>query len=66
MALVGVAQAGFGVILAHRISFLEIHAGVLVHVGRAGWRIRERKRKAIPVPQVQTAKPLKFFKQKPD
>lgn len=31
-----------------------------------GWRIRERKRKAIPVPQFQSAKPLKFFRQKPD
>jgi len=31
-----------------------------------GWRIRERRRKAIPVPQFQSAKPLKFFKQKPD
>lgn len=31
-----------------------------------GWRIRERRRKAIPVPQFQPAKPLKFFKQKPD
>lgn len=31
-----------------------------------GWRVRERKRKAIPVAQPQTAKPLKFFKQKPD
>ena len=30
------------------------------------WRVRERKRKAIPVPQFQNAKPLKFFKQKPD
>lgn len=31
-----------------------------------GWRIRERRRKAIPVPRFATAKPLKFFKQKPD
>lgn len=31
-----------------------------------GWRIRERKRKAIPVPKFQSAKPLKFFRQKPD
>ena len=31
-----------------------------------GWRVRERRRKAIPVPQFQNAKPLKFFKQKPD
>lgn len=31
-----------------------------------GWRIRERRRKAIPAPQFQSAKPLKFFKQKPD
>lgn len=31
-----------------------------------GWRVRERRRKAIPVPQFQDAKPLKFFKQKPD
>lgn len=31
-----------------------------------GWRIRERRRKAIPLPQFQSAKPLKFFKQKPD
>ena len=30
------------------------------------WRIQERRRKAIPVPQTQTAKPLKFFKRKPD
>lgn len=31
-----------------------------------GWRIRERRRKAIPVPQFPAAKPLKFFKKKPD
>lgn len=31
-----------------------------------GWRVRERRRKAIPVPQIQAAKPLKFFRQKPD
>lgn len=31
-----------------------------------GWRIKERKRKAIPVPPVSNAKPLRFFKQKPD
>lgn len=31
-----------------------------------GWRVRERRRKAIPVPRFATAKPLKFFKQKPD
>ncbi len=30
------------------------------------WRVQERRRKAIPVPEQQTAKPLKFFKQKPD
>jgi sulfoxide reductase heme-binding subunit YedZ len=30
------------------------------------WRIQERRRKAIPVPRFQEAKPLKFFKQKPD
>ena len=30
------------------------------------WRIRERKRKAVPVPQTLEAKPLRFFKQKPD
>ena len=31
-----------------------------------GWRVQERQRKAIPVPQTQAAKPLKFFKRKPD
>jgi len=31
-----------------------------------GWRIRERLRKAMPVPKIQAAKPLRFFKQKPD
>ena len=30
------------------------------------WRIRERRRKSIPVPKFQNAKPLRFFKQKPD
>lgn len=30
------------------------------------WRIRERRRKAIPVPRFESAKPIKFFKQKPD
>lgn len=30
------------------------------------WRIRERKRKAIPVPKTLDSKPLRFFKQKPD
>ena len=31
-----------------------------------GWRVQERRRKAIPVPQIRTATPLKFFKKKPD
>lgn len=31
-----------------------------------GWRIRERRRKAIPVPRFPDAKPIKFFKKKPD
>jgi len=31
-----------------------------------GWRIRERRRKAIPAPRFTDAKPLKFFKRKPD
>lgn len=31
-----------------------------------GWRVRERRRKAIPVPQFENAKPLKFFRQKPE
>lgn len=30
------------------------------------WRVSERRRKAIPVPQFPDAKPLKFFKHKPD
>jgi methionine sulfoxide reductase heme-binding subunit len=29
------------------------------------WRIKERQRKAIPAPTIQTAKPLKFFRQRP-
>ncbi len=31
-----------------------------------GWRVRERRRKAIPVPTVQAGKPLKFFPKRPD
>lgn len=31
-----------------------------------GWRVRERRRKAIPVPQFENTKPLKFFRQKPE
>ena len=31
-----------------------------------GWRVRERRPKAIPVPRFESAKPLKFFRQKPD
>ncbi len=31
-----------------------------------GWRVRERQRKAIPVPRFANAKPLKFFRQKPE
>ncbi len=31
-----------------------------------GWRIRERRRKAIPVVRQESAKPLKFFRQRPD
>lgn len=31
-----------------------------------GWRIRERRRKAIPVPRFTGAKPIRFFSQKPD
>ena len=31
-----------------------------------GWRVRERRRKAIPVPQFENAKPLKVFRQKPE
>lgn len=30
------------------------------------WRVQERRRKAMPARQNQAAKPLKFFKQKPD
>lgn len=30
------------------------------------WRIRERKRKAVQIPKTPEAKPLRFFKQKPD
>lgn len=30
------------------------------------WRIRERRRKAIPAAQFPAAKALKFFKKKPD
>lgn len=30
------------------------------------WRVQERRRKAMQAPQNQAAKPLKFFKQKPD
>jgi sulfoxide reductase heme-binding subunit YedZ len=30
------------------------------------WRIRERRRKAIPVPRFESPKPIKFFKQKSD
>ena len=30
------------------------------------WRIRERRRKAIPVARFPEAKPIRFFKQKPD
>lgn len=29
------------------------------------WRVQERRRKAIPVQKSQTAKPIKFFKQRP-
>lgn len=42
---------------------LAYSAGVALLLG---WRIRERKRKAIPVPKFQSTKPLKFFRQKPD
>ncbi len=31
-----------------------------------GWRVRERRRKAMPVPTVQASKPLKFFPKRPD
>lgn len=31
-----------------------------------GWRVQERRRKAIPAPQFPATKPLKFFKKKPD
>jgi len=30
------------------------------------WRIRQRQRKATPAPTLQTTKPLRFFKQRPD
>jgi methionine sulfoxide reductase heme-binding subunit len=30
------------------------------------WRIRERRRKAIPATRIQDAKPIRFFKNKPD
>lgn len=30
------------------------------------WRIRQRRRKAIPVPTARTSKPLRYFKDKPD
>ena len=31
-----------------------------------GWRVRERRRKAIPVPSFANVKPLRFFSQKPE
>lgn len=31
-----------------------------------GWRVRERRRKAIPVPRIAPTKPIRFYKQKPD
>lgn len=31
-----------------------------------GWRVRERRRKAIPVPRNETVNPVRFYKQKPD
>ena len=31
-----------------------------------GWRVRERRRKAIPVPRFENAKPLRFLRQKPE
>ena len=31
-----------------------------------GWRVRERRRKAIPVPRNETVTPVRFYKQKPD
>ena len=31
-----------------------------------GWRVREWRRKAIPVPRFPDAKPLKFFSRRPD
>ncbi len=31
-----------------------------------GWRVRERRRKAMPVPTVHASKPLKFFPKRPD
>ena len=31
-----------------------------------GWRVKERQRKAIPAEKAMNAKPLRFFKQKPE
>ncbi len=31
-----------------------------------GWRVHERRRKAMPVPTVHAGKPLKFFAKRPD
>lgn len=41
-------------------------AYTLAVAGLLGWRVRERRRKAIPVPPSPTAKPLRFFSKKPD
>ena len=37
-----------------------------VLIGLLAWRVQERRSKAIPVPQIRPAAPLKFFKKKPD
>lgn len=52
--------------LAEGAALLWPLAASLILAHLLAWRIKERQRKAIPVTQATSAKPLRYFKQKPD
>lgn len=64
--LIGILAAAHYFWLVKASDLLWPLAYSLMLAALLGWRALEWRRKAIPAPQRQKAKPLKFFKQKPE
>lgn len=64
--LIGILASGHYLWLAKNEQWLWALLSSAVMGLLIGWRIRERRRKAIPVTRIPEAKPIRFFKQKPD